>query len=132
VGIGGTSSYSCHTVIGAGGGGTSRTWTAWPPEGPVPDEVWTVAWWTDLDETGWSLQSDSLPLGSGTVTVTADDGTTLPMTVSSLLSGYGSTHAISMIPDGWSVQAGRSYTVSVTGLSSPIDYTVDVVDCDAL
>ena len=131
VGIGGTSSYSCHTVIGAGGGGTSKEWTAWPPAGPVPEEVWTVSW-DHLDDTGWSLQSDSLALGSGTVTVTGDDGSTLPMTVSSLISGYGSTHALSMIPDGWTVEAGRSYTVSVSGLSSPVDYTVDVVDCDAL
>ncbi len=132
VGIGGTSSYSCHKVIGVGGGGSSREWTAWPPPGPVPHEVWTTIWWDDLDSTGWSLQTDSLPLASGTLTVTRDDGTVLPMTVSSLLAGYGSSYAISMIPDGWATEPGRSYTVSVTGLSSPIDYTVDVVDCDAL
>ncbi len=133
VGIGGTSSYSCHTVFGSGvlGGGTEKEWTAWPPPGPVPDEVWTVSW-ASLDETGWSLQSDSLALGSVTVTVTDDTGAVLPVTVTSLLAGYGSAHAISMIPDGWTAQAGRSYTVSVTGLASPIDYTVDVVDCDSL
>lgn len=131
VGIGGTDRYSCHTVIGGGRSGTTRTWTAWPPPGPVPAGVWTASW-AHLDSTGWSLQSDTIRLGDATVRFSNDLGETLPVTVTTLLPRYGSQHAISMVPDGWTVQAGRDYTVDITGIEPPISYTVEVVDCDSL
>ena len=30
---------------------------------------------------------------------------------------------------GWTPAAGESYTVTVAGVSTPISYTVDFVDC---
>jgi hypothetical protein len=39
------------------------------------------------------------------------------------------TYAIRFNPSGWTTQAGRTYAVSVTGISTPINYSVQVVDC---
>ena len=32
-------------------------------------------------------------------------------------------------PDGWPTEAGRTYSVSVTGIPMEINYDVSVVDC---
>jgi hypothetical protein len=53
----------------------------------------------------------------------------LPVSVTQLGSGYGSTYAISMIPMGWKTAAGTTYSVKVTGASMPIAYEVSIVDC---
>jgi hypothetical protein len=53
----------------------------------------------------------------------------LPVTVTQLGSGYGSTFAISMIPMGWKATAGTTYSVQVSGAAMPISYDVSVVDC---
>ena len=62
------------------------------------------------------------------VTVTAG-GQDRPVTVTQLLSGYGSSSAIRFNPNGWTTQAGTTYSVSVTGISTPIQYDVQVVSC---
>jgi hypothetical protein len=49
--------------------------------------------------------------------------------VTQLQGGYGSSHAISIIPRGWQTQAGRSYRVDVTDVSQPISYEFDVIAC---
>jgi hypothetical protein len=74
------------------------------------------------------VQSDSINLSSAGVSITAG-GVDKPVTVSSLLSGYGSTYAISMIPQGWDAEAGVTYDVEITGVSPTISYQVQVVDC---
>ena len=51
------------------------------------------------------------------------------MSVTPLAGGYGSSSAISIIPQGWSTQAGTTYHVSVEGVGMPIEYDVEVVDC---
>lgn len=130
VGIGSTDTFSCVWVFD-GEGTDKRQFTAFPPEGDVPLQLFgNLLGWPDaptLDDTGWSVQSDAITLTKAKVTVTRD-GQTLPVTVSVLAPGYGSASAISFRPDGWSTRPG-SYAVSIEGVSPAIHYTVNVVDC---
>ena len=130
IGLGSTSEFSCMYVIGGSGNGNSP-WTAWPPPGPVPYELMNLAWAT-LEETGWSIQSDSFNLSNAAVTVTLDDGTDLPVTVTELGAWYGSQFAISMIPNGWVSEPGRTYDVHIEATGGVIDYSVELVDCTAV
>jgi uncharacterized protein YkwD len=128
IGAGSTSQYSCLWVIGGSGSGTNA-WTAWPPPGIFPIQAMNVSY-VPIDQTGWTVQSDSIDLSAATVTVTDSGGTNRPMTVRSLWSGYGSYSAISMIPSGWTSRAGETYTVTLSGVSATISYDVEMVDCD--
>jgi hypothetical protein len=105
----------------------SKPWTAWPPPGQIPIQAFGSTW-ASMDQTGWSLQSDTVDLKSAQVSITSG-GMNLPVTVTQLGSGYGSKFAISMIPMGWKAAAGTTYSVAVTGASMPISYDVAVVDC---
>ena len=51
------------------------------------------------------------------------------MTISQLTGSYGESNSIRLVPMGWTPAAGQSYTVTVSGISTPISYTVDFVDC---
>ncbi len=124
-GLGSTDGFSCMWTLG-GTGNAGAPWLAYPSPGPFPLEATDIGW-TNLDETGWSIQSDGIDLASAQVTVTRD-GEVLPMTVVQLGGGYGSTYAISMLPDGWQIGVGE-YDVVVTGISEPIEYDVEIVDC---
>jgi hypothetical protein len=96
---------------------------AWPPPGEVPLAAVTT---TEADQGGWTLQSDTINLGTGKVTVL--EGTqNQPVTTTTLGSGYGSTYAIRFVPSGWQTQAGHDYAVSVSGTS--VTYTIRVVNC---
>jgi uncharacterized protein YkwD len=127
IGLGSTSNDSCMWVI-SGSGNANRPWTAWPAEGVFPVEAMTQSF-QSIDDTGWTIQSNSINLGGAQVTVT-DNGNPAPVQVSSLAGGYGSTYAIKMIPQGWTSQAGHTYAVSVAGVSEPIDYEVQMVACE--
>lgn len=131
VGIGGTPGGSCHWVIG-GSGNANRAWTAWPPPGPVPLGAIHIPGNTSVDSTGWSVQtySSSYNLTNAQVTV-KDNGQTVPVTVTQLLANYGSTYAIRFNPQGWTTQAGHTYSVTITapGVATPISYTVQPVNC---
>ena len=82
-----------------------------------------------LSTTGWSVQTQrSIALTGATVTVTSA-GANTPMTMSQLTGSYGESNAIRLVPMGWTPAAGQSYTVTVAGVSTPISYTVDFVDC---
>jgi hypothetical protein len=124
IGLGSTSSYSCMQVIHWPSGGT---WTAWPSPGYFPIQAMDTSW-VGIDETGWTLQSNTIPLSSASVTVTRA-GTPLPVDVTVLSANYGSQYAISFVPSGWASAAGQTYHVEVTGVSSPISYDVHMVDC---
>ena len=130
IGLGSTTNYSCMLVIG-GTGSDSAPWTAWPPPGIVPFELTQLAW-AALDDTGWSVQSDSINLGGAVVTITRDDGADLPVVVTELAPNYGSRWAISMIPSGWSAEPGRSYDVHIEASGGVLDYTVELVDCASM
>jgi MYXO-CTERM domain-containing protein len=125
VGSGGrTMTASCFYQVG-GTGKAGVAYVAWPPGGPVPLQAFTA---TELDKAGWSLQSDTINLGAATATVM--DGTTnKPVTVSTSLGSYGAKYAMGITPNGWTSQAGHSYLVTIGGTSTPISYTVEVVDC---
>ena len=112
-----------HVLSGSGNG--NAAYTAFPSPGPFPIQGFDVSF-TSLDETGWTIQSDSIGLNTN-VTVT-ENGNTLPVKVFSLAANYGSKSAVRFTPDGWKTQAGKSYRVQMSGTS--IDYTVDVVDCN--
>lgn len=128
VGLGSTSEYSCMWVLGGAGGG-NNAWTAWPPPGPFPFEAVAPLGWTSLDQTGWSLQSDGIDLSGAQVAITVG-GEPRPVSVTVLAGGYGSTHAISMVPSGWTVQPDTTYHVRVDGVAGgPIEYDVQVVSC---
>jgi uncharacterized protein YkwD len=126
VGLGSTDKYSCMWVIGGSGGGDNE-WTAWPPPGPFPFQA-IKASWESIDSTGWTVQSSAINLAGAQVKVTSD-GQDRPMKVTQLLGGYGSTYAISMIPQGWQSQVGKTYEVSISGISQPINYQFTLVDC---
>lgn len=127
IGLGSTSGASCMWVIGGSGSGSnSNEWTAWPPPGEFPAEA-AVIQGASIDETGWTIQSDS-SLSGAQVSI-QDDGNDRPVTVTNLLANFGSAHAIRMVPQGWTTTAGHTYEVSVTGIASPFNYQVEVVDC---
>ena len=127
VGLGSTSEYSCMWVLG-GANDVGKSWVAYPPPGDVPIALMQPFSWTSVDETGWSIQSDEIDLSNAQVSVT-DDATSLPVTVTQLESGYGSTYALSFFPQGWESQAGHTYRVSVTGVTPSIAYDVSFVAC---
>lgn len=127
IGVGSASSYSCLMVIG-GSGNAGKPWIAFPSPGPFPVQAFKASF-SSVDSTGWTIQSDSINLSGAQVTVT-DGGTNMPVTVAVLQGGYGSSYAIRFNPQGWTSQAGHSYAVSVTGISQPISYTVDVLACN--
>lgn len=83
-----------------------------------------------LDTIGWSIQSDSIDLQAAQVSVMSA-GRALPVTISQLPTGYSSRYALRIVPQGWVTEAGASYDVSITGISSPISYSVEVVNCGA-
>jgi hypothetical protein len=118
VGIGGTTGGSCHWVIG-GSGNAGKQFVAWPPPGPVPREAIAIPGVPSVDSVGWTVQSDSINLANAQVTV-LEDGVDKPVTVTQLLANYGSRYAIRINPQGWTSQAGKSYAVSVTNISTPI------------
>lgn len=128
VGLGSASRYSCLWVIG-GTGTATRPYVAWPPPGPFPIQAFAPSsFGGSINSTGWSIQSDTIALTGAQVTVT-DNGTPMSVALSQLAGGYGSKYAIRITPQGWEPQAGHSYQVSVLGITTPISYVVDVVDC---
>jgi hypothetical protein len=125
VGLGSAARYSCLQVLG-GRGNAGKAYTAWPPAGEVPLEALAVR--GGVDATGWTIQSDSINLGSAQVTVT-DAGVDLPVMVVQLGANYGSRWALRFVPQGWGAQAGHTYAVSVAGTSPAISYSVAVLAC---
>jgi len=112
-----------------GSGKAGKQWMAWPPPGIVPLQAIAIGRTGSVDTTGWSLQSDKVNLANAQVTVMMD-GAAQPVTVTQLMGGYGSTYAIRFNPMGWTTQAGKTYSVSVTGVTPAIAYDVQVVSCN--
>jgi hypothetical protein len=127
VGIGGTDRSSCMMTLD-GTGKAGKPWAAWPAPGSVPFQAMTASRSGNVDSTGWSIQSDTINLSMAQVTVMSD-GAPLAVTVTQLLSGYGSRYALRFNPMGWSTQAGKKYSVTVGGVTPAIAYDVEMVDC---
>jgi len=130
IGLGSTGPMGSSCMQNLNGTGKAgKTWLAWPPPGPFPAEaVKPGRFGGSLDDVGWSIQSDSIDLGAGTVTITSG-GEDRPVVVTELPGGYGSRYALNIQPDGWTTTAGQTYAVSVSGTSTSISYEVEVVDC---
>lgn len=128
-GLGSTAQYSCLMTTGTMRVG--KPWMAWPAPGVIPLQALQQGfgqWVSKVDNTGWSIQSDTIDLASAQVTVSSE-GMALPVTVTQLLPGYGSRYALRFNPMGWSTTAGKTYSISVTGASQPIQYDVQIADC---
>jgi hypothetical protein len=128
IGIGGTDRASCMWTLN-GTGKVGKPWMAWPAPGIIPLQALTPARGSGVDSTGWTIQSDTVNLANAQVAVTMD-GADQPVTVTQLLGGYGSRYAIRFNPMGWTTQAGKTYSVSVTGVTPAISYDVQVVSCN--
>jgi len=127
IGVGSsTSKGSCLWVIG-GKGNSPRKWVAWPPDGEVPLAAFGQGGGS-IDQTGWTLQSDSVSLHNAKVKVTVG-GVEKPVKQRPLKSGYGSKHAIAWVPQGWKAQAGTTYHVAIKGASTDFEYDVKVLAC---
>lgn len=129
IGLGSTSVNSCLMVIG-GNGNAGKAWLAWPPPGLVPYQALHVPTvpWSDVDQTGWSVQSDGIDLSAATVAVSVD-GVDKPVAVNVLGKNYGSAFAIRFVPQGWTVEPGKTYDVELGNVAEPISYSVQIVDC---
>ncbi len=127
IGVGSASAFSCMWVIG-GSGAADKPFTAWPPAGKVPYQAWQVSF-QNLDQTGWTIQSDPIQLAGAKVKVT-DGASDLPVDTVDLLPNYGANAALRFTPKGWQTAPGHTYHVTVTGASQPIAYDVAVVDCN--
>jgi hypothetical protein len=114
-------------VIG-GAGNAGKPWQAWPSPGPFPIEALTTSF-QSVDMTGWTIQSGAVALGGAQVSV-MDDGVAAPVNVAPLNGGFGNSSAIRITPQGWTSQPGHVYRVSVTNISQPIDYEVEMVACE--
>jgi hypothetical protein len=126
IGLGSTTSGSCMQNL-RGTGRATNPWTAWPSPGFFPIQA-IAQGRSSIDVTGWSLQSEDISLTGAQVTVTSG-GMNRPVTVSQLTGTYGGARAIRIVPSGWTSQAGQTYSVSVTGVTPPIQYEVAVVSC---
>lgn len=114
-------SAECLAVFGASGGGPNPPWVAVPNQGFVPLEVAT---WT------WTFHGSDSNIPSATIAVLrVDDNTPLMVQTHTLQQGYGQ-NAISWDPVGWTAEAGKTYRVTVSGLTSgSVTYDVKPVTC---
>jgi hypothetical protein len=122
VGVGSTTTASCLKVVGGNPIPNPQPWVAWPAPGVVP-----INSLLSVDYTGWSIHSDTINLSNAQVSVQSA-GTNLPVTVAQA-AGYGAAFGISFQPVGWHSTVGNTYKVSVTGITSPIQYSVTIVGC---
>jgi uncharacterized protein YkwD len=131
LGSAGKDGASCMQNIG-GTGKAGKAWMAWPPPGAFPMQAYVDAYRRSLDETGWSIQASTkgakIDLSAAQVTVTSA-GQARPVKVEQLTGTYGQATAIRIVPDGWKAAAGSTYSVNVTGVTTPIAYEFQLVDC---
>jgi len=127
VGFGSADRFSCQYQPAKRPSG-GKPWVAWPPAGQVPAQSLGGRFTGTIDQTGWTVQSDSINLANAQVTVTSG-GEARPVTVTQLLPGYGSSYALRFNPMGWTATAGQTYSVKLSGTAMPIEYEVQVVDC---
>jgi hypothetical protein len=127
LGSAGPNGSSCMQNIG-GKGTAKKAWTAWPPPGPFPVQAYVDPYDRSLDTTGWSIQSKNIDLTRAQVSVSSG-GQNKPVKVEQLTGDYGNAKAIRVAPDGWEAEVGAGYTVTVTGVATPISYEFQLIDC---
>lgn len=130
VGVGSTDEYSClRTVDAIFVPGQDVTFTAWPPPGAVPFEAFDPLDYFSLDIAGWTVQTNKFELKGAKVQVT-ENGAVKPVQASALQDYMGNYYALRFKPNGWEAAPGHTYHVSVTSVGQPIEYDVEVVDCE--
>ena len=129
IGLGSTGKggASCMQNIG-GKGAANKAWLAWPAPGPFPMQAYVDMYRRSLDTTGWSIQSKKIDLSAARVSVTSS-GQSKPVKVEPLTGTYGDAKAIRIAPDGWKAEMGASYSVTVSGTTTPIAYEFQLIDC---
>jgi hypothetical protein len=112
----------CLQVFGSQGGGPNPPWVAVPNQGFVP---LTVAQWT------WTFHGSLSGIPNATISMLrVDDNVPLNVTIKTLSQGFGQD-AISWLPNGWSVEAGKTYRVTVSGLGGgEVAYDVKPIMCN--
>lgn len=121
-GFGSVDTASCQWVMGKQK--LDRKLTMWPPDGYVPLDVIP-------DDTGWSVQSDTVALPNAGVVVKDQTGAERKVKVRSLGAGFGSKYAIAINPDGWFSTPGETYTVMIPTKPAATTYTVRPVTCSS-
>lgn len=112
----------CLRVFASQGGGPNPPWVALPNPGFVPAEM---AGWT------WTFHGSLGGIPNATVTMLdVDSGSPLAVTTQTLNQGYAQD-SISWAPSGWSAQPGKTYRVTIAGLSGgSVVYDVKPVTCN--
>jgi hypothetical protein len=112
----------CLRVFGTSGGGPKPPWVAVPTAGFAP---LTTAQWT------WTFHGSIAGIANATASVLrVDDNMALPVTMKKLSQGYAQD-TTSWIPNGWKAEAGKTYRVTVAGLSGgDVVYDVKPVVCN--
>lgn len=129
VGVGSTDEYSClRTVDAVFVPAQDVVFTAWPPAGAVPLQAFDPMDYGNLDGAGWTVQTNRFSLEGAQVKVT-EDGVDRPVQTAPLQDYMGNYYAFKFRPDGWDSEAGHVYHVTVTNVEEPIEYDVQVVDC---
>lgn len=129
-GVGSAPGYSClHALDTTPGDSSPAAWSAWPPPGWFPIQAKTLPFGGSLDDAGWSVHAYVSSLSGAEVEVSDSSGALLEIQVNTLDPGYGNAPALRIVPVGWSMEAGETYTVAVGGISPPIIYSFEVVDC---
>lgn len=128
VGFGSAGMFSCQYQPAKYKASGGKPWVAWPPAGQIPVQALSSRYGGTIDQTGWTVQSDSINLMSAQVAVTSA-GKDLPVTITQLGAGYGSMYAIRFNPMGWTSAAGQTYHVKISGTSTPIEYDAEIVNC---
>ncbi len=129
-GVGSAPGYSClHALDTTSEDSSPAAWSAWPPPGWFPIQANSLPYGGSLDDAGWSIQAYVPSLTGAEVEVSDSSGVLLEVQVNMLEPGYGNAPAIRIVPDGWAMTVGETYTVAVGGISPPIIYSFEVVDC---
>lgn len=127
VGMGTTDRYSCMHLADYDIERQDVLWTAWPPPGEVPRGM-LRSYGFDVDEVGWSLQSDAIDLDSASIWM-VHDGVEVPVEVYVMEPYMGSFSAIRWVPPASFHGLEGTFTVRVEGLEEPFEYDVELIDC---
>ena len=114
---------SCLRIFASKGTGPSPNWNAVPPAGFAPIQM--------AQYKQWSFEGKLAGIAKATATVLrVEDNTPLPVTAMPLSQGYGQD-TMSFDPMGWTVEAGKTYRVTISGLTGAnVVYDVKPVMCN--
>lgn len=114
---------SCLRVFSSKGTGNKPAWSAVPPAGFAPLEM--------AKYKQWSFHGSLAGTANATAAVLrVDDNQTLPVTQQKVGNGFGEP-AMSFKPSGWTAEAGKTYRVTISGLTQGnVAYEVKPVVCN--